>query len=56
MVEDITDKRKAEEALFRYAAVIESSDDAIALGTLDGIIVSWNTGAQKIEDLRVHGD
>ena len=48
MVEDITDKRKAEEARFRHAAVIESSDDAIASGTLDGIIVSWNTGAQKI--------
>jgi PAS domain S-box-containing protein len=48
MVEDITDKKKAEEARFTHAAVIESSDDAIASGTLDGIIVSWNTGAQKI--------
>ena len=48
MVEDITDKKKAEEARFRHAAVIESSDDAIASGTLDGIIVSWSTGAQKI--------
>jgi PAS domain S-box-containing protein len=48
MVEDITDRKKAEEARFRHAAVIESSDDAIATGTLDGIIVSWNTGAQKI--------
>ena len=48
MVEDITNKKKAEEARFRHAAVIESSDDAIASGTLDGIIVSWNAGAQKI--------
>jgi PAS domain S-box-containing protein len=48
MVEDITDKKKAEEARFRHAAVIESSDDAIASGTLDGIIVSWSAGAQKI--------
>jgi PAS domain S-box-containing protein len=48
MVEDITNKKKAEEARFRDAAVIESSDDAIASGTLDGIIVSWNAGAQKI--------
>ncbi len=47
MVEDITDKKKAEEARFRHAAVIESSDDAIASATLDGTIVSWNTGAQK---------
>ena len=48
MVEDITDKKKAEEARYRHTAVIESSDDAIASGTLDGIIVSWNTGAQKM--------
>ena len=48
MVEDITEKKKAEEARFRHAAVIESSDDAIASATLDGIILSWNAGAQKI--------
>ena len=48
MVEDITDKKKAEDARFRLAAVVESSDDAIASLTLDGIIVGWNAGAQKI--------
>ena len=48
MVEDITDKKKAEETRFRHATVIESSDDAIASATLDGTIVSWNTGAQKM--------
>src|SRR5579864_2459415 len=48
MVEDITDKKKAEEARFRHAAVVESSEDAIASGTLDGIIVSWNAGAQHM--------
>src|SRR5215831_4514241 len=48
MVEDITEKKNAEEERFRYAAVIESCDDAIASGTLDGIIVSWNAGAQKM--------
>src|ERR1700752_5449719 len=48
MVEDITDKKRAEEARFRHAAIVESSADAIATGTVDGIIVSWNTGAQKI--------
>src|ERR1700741_2507310 len=36
MVEDITDKKKAEEALLRYAAIVESSEDAIASATLDG--------------------
>jgi PAS domain S-box-containing protein len=48
MVEDITEKKSAEDARFRHAALVESSEDAIASGTLDGIIVSWNTGAQKM--------
>jgi PAS domain S-box-containing protein len=48
MVEDITAKKKAEEAQFRHAALVESSDDAIVSKTLDGVIVGWNTGAQRI--------
>src|ERR1700752_1926362 len=48
VVEDITDKKRAEEALSRYAAIVESSEDAIASATLDGIIVSCNTGAQHL--------
>ena len=48
MVEDITDKKRAEEARFLHAAIVESSEDAIASVTLDGVITSWNAGAQRI--------
>jgi PAS domain S-box-containing protein len=48
MVEDITDREAAEEARFRLAAIVESSEDATISGTLDGTIVTWNGGAQRI--------
>src|SRR5262252_1068259 len=48
MVEDITDKKRAEEARFRNAVIVESCEDAIASVTLDGVIESWNRGAQRI--------
>jgi PAS domain S-box-containing protein len=48
MVEDITAKKTTEEANFRHAAIVESSEDAIASVTLDGVIVGWNPGAQRI--------
>jgi PAS domain S-box-containing protein len=48
MVEDITRKKEAEEAQVRHSAIVESSEDAIASITLEGVIVSWNAGAQHI--------
>ena len=48
MVQDVTEKKTAEEARYRQTAIIESSEDAIISGTLDGMIVSWNEGARRM--------
>jgi PAS domain S-box-containing protein len=42
------DRRQAE-AISRYlASIVQSCDDAIAGTTLEGIVVSWNAGAERI--------
>jgi diguanylate cyclase (GGDEF)-like protein/PAS domain S-box-containing protein len=45
---DVTERKQAEEMRRRLAAIVESSDDAICEITLDGEILSWNAGAERL--------
>jgi PAS domain S-box-containing protein len=45
---DISERKWAEEQAARLVAIVESSDEAIIGKDLNGIVTSWNAGAQKI--------
>ncbi|HXU30926.1 MAG TPA: PAS domain S-box protein [Thermoanaerobaculia bacterium] len=45
---DVTERRRDDEALAHLAAIVESSEDAILSKTLDGVIRTWNAGAERL--------
>jgi PAS domain S-box-containing protein len=47
-IADITERKRAEGTKARLAAIVESSDDAIIGKTLDGIVIAWNRGAERL--------
>src|ERR1700683_3976635 len=48
MLIDITDRQHAEEVKQRLSSIVQFSDDAIISKNLQGIIESWNAGAERI--------
>lgn len=45
---DVTERRAAEESAGRLAGILTTSSDAILSKNLDGVIQTWNLGAEKI--------
>ncbi|MHB1141287.1 MAG: hybrid sensor histidine kinase/response regulator [Sulfuricaulis sp.] len=48
VVVDIHQRTQAETAMAQLGAIVESSDDAIIGMDLEGIITSWNAGAERL--------
>ncbi len=48
IVHNLTERNQADQKARRYSAIVESSDDAIIGKDLDGIIDSWNKGAERL--------
>ncbi len=47
-VRDVTERREASATAARLASIIQSSHDAVIGESLDGVITSWNPGAERL--------
>lgn len=47
-IQEITDRRKAEETQKLLSAIVSSTDDAVISKSLDNLVTSWNQGAERL--------
>jgi len=47
-IRDITERKSVEQGRDQLASIVDFSDDAIIGKSLDGIIVNWNKGAERL--------
>ena len=47
-IQDITERTRTEKLAAHLATIVEASDDAITGETMDGTMVSWNKGAERL--------
>ena len=48
LLSDITERKEAEETLRKLASIVQFSQDAIVGKQMDGVITSWNRGAERM--------
>src|SRR5262249_46437425 len=44
----VAERKRDEAALAHMASIVQFSDDAIVSKTLDGVVTSWNAGAERL--------
>jgi PAS domain S-box-containing protein len=49
-IRDITERKRVERSREQLASIVDYSNDAIIGKTTEGVIVSWNKGAERLYD------